>query len=152
MSERKAAQSDHSFSGAYSDLLGAAAAAAARAVDRLHQLRERFPASLPPPVVEQFDRTHADPAAERRAAIRLPGGPAAELSADGTGVVGAAVCDRSAGGLGLRVGAYFRPGSMALVRLAATDGAWLAVQVRHARPDRDGWVVGCAFVADRPAV
>lgn len=153
MSERKAAPTHHPFDAAYSDLLGAAAGVAARALDRLHELHTQFPAALPPPVVEQLDRGHADPAAERRGAIRLPDGPDAELVvAEGAAVVGAAVCDRSPGGLALRVGAYFRPGSMALIRLPGTGGEWLAVQVRHARRDRDGWVVGCAFVTDRPAV
>ncbi len=153
MSEREAAPTDNPFRAAYSDLLGVAAGVAARALDRVHELHSQFPAALPPPVVEQLDRGHADPAAERRAAIRLPDGPAAELvAAEGAAVVGAEVRDRSPGGLALRVRVFFRPGSMALIRLPGTGGAWLAVQVRHARPDRDGWVVGCAFVADRPAV
>src|SRR4051794_20752871 len=88
----------------YADLLGKAADVAAKAVGRLHDLRDRYPAELPPPVMGQLDRAHADPAAERRGTVRLPADPELVAVRSAAWPEGqAAVVDRSPGGLSLRL-------------------------------------------------
>jgi hypothetical protein len=153
MTERER-ENDHPLPGNYADLLGAAAEVSAKAVDRLHVLHDRYPASLPPPVIQQVDRGHADPAGERRASVRLPGGEGAvTVRSPGTEQAEAAILDRSAGGLSLRLGEMVLPGAVLGVELTGPDAAGcVPVEVRHARPDGDAWVLGCSFVAERPPV
>src|SRR4051812_44661383 len=98
---------------AYADLLQKAAVVAARAVDRIHDLHDQYPAAVPAPVMDQLDRAHANPAAERRGAIRLPSGTAAvSVTLAGGRAMDATVVDRSPGGLALRVPAFLLPGAV----------------------------------------
>jgi hypothetical protein len=150
MSPGEPTPGDPPLPASYAALLGEAADVAAKAVGRLHDLCERYPADLPPPVIGQIDRAHADPAAERRGAVRLPAdvGRASVRSA-GSPEREAAVLDRSPGGLSLRLGGMVLPGAVLGVRLHPGAG-WLPVEVRHARPDGGAWVVGCVFAHEPP--
>ena len=145
MRPREPSPDDAPLPARYADLLGEAADVAAKAVGRLHDLHDRYPADLPPPVLDQIDRAHADPAAERRGAVRLPPDPelVAVRSAGGPEQQ-AAVLDRSPGGLSLRLGFLVLPGVVLGVRLYP-DAGWVPVEVRYARPDRGAWVVGGVF-------
>src|SRR5687767_9807659 len=117
MPERVPDPADTPLPRAYSALLGEAADVAAKAVDRIHDLRDQYPGDVPAHLVEQLDRARADPAAERRGMLRLPGGPDPILVGLGDGTtVEAAVVDRSPGGLSLRVGALLLPGAAISVR------------------------------------
>jgi hypothetical protein len=135
----------------YADLLGEAADVAARAVGRLHDLQGRYPAELPPPVIGQLDRAHADPAAERRGTVRLPADPdVVAVRSVGGPEEEAAVLDRSPGGLSLRLRAMVLPGTVLGVRFHR-GAEWVPVEVRYARPGGGAWVVGCVFVHEHPA-
>jgi len=150
MRPREPSPNDTPLPGSYADLLGEAADVAARAVGRLHDLRGRFPADLPPPVIGQIDRAHADPAAERRGAVRLPADPdVVAVRAVGGEEGEAAVLDRSPGGLSLRVGVMVLPGHVFGVRFHP-GAEWVRLEVRYARPDRGAWVVGCVYVGEPP--
>lgn len=139
---------------AYSALLGEAADVAAKAMDRIHALNDRYPGGVPAVPLGQLDRAHADPGAERRGTVRLASGPGRASVGTGAGPpADAEVVDRCPGGLSLRVAALLLPGAVVTVRLADRGGEhWFPAQVRHCRPDGDAWLVGCAFTADRPAV
>ena len=151
MRPREPSPDDTPLPARYADLLGEAADVAAKAVGRLHELHDRYPADLPPPVLDQIDRAHADPAAERRGAVRLPADPdVVAVRPAGGPDRPAAVLDRSPGGLSLRVDFLVLPGAALGVRLRPA-GEWLTVEVRHATPDRGAWVVGCVFAGGTPA-
>ncbi len=80
--------------------------------------------------------------------------PQATRVAVGTGlapsqVVESWVSDQSPGGLRLKLPTKLADvGSLLSVRPAdaADDAPWVPVQVRHVRPDGDGWAVGCQFL------
>jgi CheY-like chemotaxis protein len=64
-------------------------------------------------------------------------------------VVESWVCDRSPGGLRLRLSRKFGAvGAILSIRPAdaAADAPWVPVQVRHAGADGDGWTVGCCYL------
>lgn len=151
MLPREPSPDDTPLPATYADLLREAADVAAKAVDRLHDLRDRYPADLPPPVIGQIDRAHADPPAERRGAVRLTAEPEpVAVRTAGGPERPAAVLDRSPGGLSLRLGVMVLPGAVLGVRLHP-GAEWRPVEVRHARPDRGVWVAGCVFVHEPPA-
>jgi hypothetical protein len=150
MRPREPSPDDTPLPEGYADLLGEAADVAARAVGRLHDLRGRYPADLPPPVIGQIDRAHADPAAERRGAVRLPADPdVVAVRSVGGPEREATVLDRSPGGLSLRLGVMVLPGAVLGVQLHR-GAEWLRLEVRYARPDRGAWVVGCGYVGEPP--
>jgi CheY-like chemotaxis protein len=64
-------------------------------------------------------------------------------------VVESWVSDQSPGGLKLRVSEKLgEVGALLSIRPAdaANDAPWVPVQVRHVKPDGDGWAVGCQFL------
>jgi CheY-like chemotaxis protein len=94
-------------------------------------------------------------AEDRRRFPRWPGRPqdVAVAPAGGEGPESAGtVVNRSLGGVCLVSGEWHEPGAVLRVRSKATSyEKWLAVEVRHAGPDRDRWALGCRFV-DPPAL
>jgi hypothetical protein len=136
----------------YSDVLHEAEDLRERSVERLRRLSERYPASLPSPLLDQLEHARADPRRERRTAVRFDGGPR-QVSVRATeGRLRAAVIDRSVGGLRLRADRPFAVGSSLTVRLATRGGrtAWYAAAVRYCRRSGDGWELGCEFQGERP--
>jgi hypothetical protein len=136
--------------GAYTALLDEAAAVAAKAVERIHALSDRYPGGVPTPQLEQLKRAHADPGAERRGGVRLPGGPEEVLVQAGSEVPSTAVLvDLAPCGLSLRLPTLALPGVVLRVRLPGRED-WCPVQVRHCHPAGDAWLAGCAFAAGPP--
>src|SRR5438045_2753771 len=89
----------------YAVILHRVEAVAADSLLRLRELSERFPTAVPPALVEELERACADPAGERRCAVRLAGGPEVlPVRVDPTrGLTRATVLDRSPGGVSLRL-------------------------------------------------
>lgn len=137
---------------AYSFLLDEAEGVAGNAVGRLRRLGDRYPSDVPAPLIDALERAHTNPSDERRRGVRLGGSlTPAEVRADPTPMAPAQVVDRSAGGLRLRVSRPLPVGFVVGVRVTA-DGRWFPVQVRYCRPDGDGWVAGCEYMAERPKI
>lgn len=137
------------FAGAkgYSQLLNEARDVSDRALDRLRALRDQFPTAVSGALVEQVERLRSEGAIERRGSLRLnddlvvtavtdPSAPADWSRAE--------VVDHSAGGLALRLDYPVAEGTILLVWLGpvAPDKGWLPIEVKHCRPDEDGWLIG----------
>jgi hypothetical protein len=138
----------------YSDVLHEAKDVRDKAIDRLHRLCDRFPAAVPPLLLDQLERSRTDPRAERRATVRFDGGPTRVTVRAGSDPVRrtrAVVLDRSAGGLRLQVRRPHPLGSALSVRLRA-DGrrTWYAAVVRYCRRVGEEWELGCEFQGARP--
>jgi len=89
-----------------------------------------------------------DSAAERRASQRRGGNLVSILISDVTGTAEALpgwVTDRSSGGLGVWSDEAAVAGTILCVRTAKA-AKWTQVVVKHCRPDKSNWVLGCAFV------
>jgi hypothetical protein len=122
----------------YSDLLENAE----RALSRLRALGQQFPADIPADFLRQLERAHADPAGERRFAVRLAGERDRLVVRLGVGTgraVEAQVLDQCVGGVRVRLGCPVGPGAVLAVR-SPGEAAWRAAEVRHCR--RSGGGVG----------
>jgi hypothetical protein len=62
------------------------------------------------------------------------------------------VLDRSRGGLLIALPRAAKVGSVLTIRAAHApdDMAGIPIQVRHCRPNGDGWLVGCKFLSELP--
>jgi len=116
---------------------------------------------VPAPLVEQLERTHSNPSADRRVTVRLPGDgervavrPVSHRAhAHRAAPAAARVLDRSAGGLALGLPRPMEAGSILWVELprGAGESDWYLAQARHCRQAGNEWVAGCEFVGERPA-
>lgn len=105
---------------------------------------------LPEGTVEQVERLHRDPSAERRKAARLGDVPlpalirtVGPLSQKTEGVV----WDHSPTGLLVLLAHPLGVGTVLHLRLPQEmGGGWVAVEVRHCRSAADGWLIGCELV------
>jgi len=142
---------DDSPPSVYRSLLDEAGEVTENILARLRRLHARYPSAVPTRVLEHLERDHHHPAGDRRAAVRLAGGPARVRIRPSPPRTGR-VLDRSPGGVSLRLGHPVHPGTLMTVRWPAVRSGhgWYTIQVRHCRADGDGWVVGCEFVGLRP--
>jgi hypothetical protein len=138
----------------YARLLRQAREVSAQTVDRVCGLHERFPASLPRSLVEQLARVQADPAGERRRAVRVnePGRVLVRPEGGRRLAEEATATDHSPGGLALRLTHPVPVGSiLEICSLDSGDNtAWSPVEVRYCRPHGAGWMAGCAVVGSPP--
>jgi hypothetical protein len=117
-----------------------------RTLERLRGLT----AELPEGTVERVELLHGDPDSERRRAARLSDG-AHPVTVCAAGSVAGSVRDHGPTGLAIRLPAPVGVGWVVRVLLPATlGGGWVTVEVRHCRPDADGWLAGCELVPGQP--
>jgi hypothetical protein len=134
---------------AYFRLLNDARGVSERTLERLHTLRDHFPSALSAELIEQVERIRTDSAHERRRVPRLPEtSPTAVAEPDDLAEwARAPVLNRSPGGLALLLNHAVEPGTVLLVWNGfAGEDAWLPFEVRHCRPEGNGWVVGGQFI------
>jgi len=157
---RKLPEGDQPTSGkhklTYDHLLGRARGVTEQTLQRLRELDEHFPRTLPQHTLERADEAETglrrDPphAAERRSTPRCLGRQAQIIvfAVASPEVAMAWVGDWSASGVGLWLPRALEVGSLVYVlpddSPEAATGA--LVEVRHCRPSGEGWTVGCRLV------
>ena len=113
-----------------------------RALERLRGLTAELPAGT----VERVERLHGDPDSERRRAARLSDGEH-PVTVCAAGSVSGWVRDHGPTGLAVLLPGSVEVGTVLRVLLPnELGGGWVTVEVRHCRPEADGWLTGCELI------
>jgi hypothetical protein len=121
-----------------------------RALQRLHRLRERFPADLPAEEVAEVE-SDDDRQGDRRHSSRALVCVAADVCvvpASGE-VVRGLLADLCAGGASVVLPREVSPGSILLIRPTdILEGHGFYAEVRHCRREEGSWVAGCRVMGE----